>query len=240
MRIPRLNFLSQGSSSANGEGGSISILYERLREAVLKGGEPASRSFRYMSLLIDREFVRDEAGVCLAFCSPDGDRVSTDTVLMLAYCLASELGSRVLIVDARLKEQSGGVTGRLDMAQSLGFAEILEEGFEGRESLVRATSVPNVDVLPAGNPTGPGASRLDSSKLRRLLDAALSRYDHVLVQVGSPVRDTRAVMTAAQADAVFVLAEENRTLMRSLDQCRKVLIDNGVKDVRVVVSGDRP
>jgi hypothetical protein len=38
---------------------------------------------------------------------------------------------------------------------------------------------------------------------------------------------------------VFLLSEENRTFMKDLDDCRKVLLDNGVADVRAIVTGDR-
>jgi MinD-like ATPase involved in chromosome partitioning or flagellar assembly len=100
--------------------------------------------------------------------------------------------------------------------------------------------VPNVEVLPAGDPEEELAAPVDRAKLRMLLAAAVARYDYVLVQVSSPLREPRTLLVAAEADAVFLLAEDNRTFMKTLDDCRKVLLSNGVKDVRVVVTGAAP
>lgn len=237
--MPRLGFLSAAPSEEGGGSGALSVFYERLRGFVLRNPEPASRSYRYMSLLIDREYPRTDRGVCLAFASPDSDRAVTDAILMLAYCLTSELASRVLIIDARLRDIPDGVTGRLGLTASPGFAEALDEGFDGQATLVHPTSVPQVDVLPAGNPSGGHPARLEPDKIGRLFGAACARYDHVLVQLSSPVRDTRAVTTALQADAAFLLARENATFMNVLEDCRKVLADNGVRDVRVLVHTGR-
>ncbi len=213
---------------------------ERLRGLFLRKPEPPSLAYRFMARLIEREFPREDAGVCLAFSAPDSDKTSTDALLMLAYCLQSELGGRVLVVDARFKDTVAGITGRLDLAQAKGFAEILRDGIDGRESLAVPTPVPNVDVLPAGAAPGEDIGPVDRSRLKALLDAAAARYDYVLLQVSSPLHDTRALVIAAQAEAAFLLAEDNQTFMRTLDDCRKVLLNNGVKDVRIVVTGARP
>lgn len=237
--MPRLDFVQQEAAAGGGSDGLLARWARRVREVLPWGGEPASLSFRHMSRLIDLEFDRRERGACLAFASPDSDDAGAGALLMLAYCLRSELQGRVLLVDSRLKDKSGGITGRLGLAHQPGFAEIVRDGFGGREDLVHATAVAGVDVLPAGDPAG-RAIPLDRDNLRGLLAAARSRYDHVLVQVASPLRDTRAVMTALEADAVFLLAEENRTFVKTLDECRKVLVDNGAGDVRVVVTGAAP
>jgi MinD-like ATPase involved in chromosome partitioning or flagellar assembly len=155
---------------------------------------------------------------------------------MLAYCLSSELDSRVLLVDSRLKDGSAGITGRLGLEHFQGFTEFLRGGGGDLDELIRGTSVANVDVLPAGDQSG-RTTPMDRDRLRKLLDGAKSRYDHVLLQVESPQLDTRAVITAIEAEAVFLLVRENRTFMTTLDDCRRVLIDNGVKDVRIVVTG---
>ena len=214
--------------------------YERARTLVLRRSEPASLGYRFMARLIEREFPRDASGVCLAFSAPDSDKASSDALLMLAYCLRSELGSRVLIVDARLKGQLDGITGRLGLGEAQGFAEILRDGIDGHEKIAVASSVPNVDVLPSGASQDEPTMPLDRLRLKNLLAAAVARYDYVLLQVSSPLRDTRALVIAAEANAMFLLAEDNRTFMTTLDECRKVLLANGVNDVRVVVTGARP
>lgn len=235
MRIPRFDFVRQ-EGAEGGTDGLLARWVARLRRSMHLGSEPASLGYRHMARLIDREFDRAAGGVCLAFASPDSDDAGAAALLMLAYCLQGELHSRVLLVDSRLKDKSGGITARLSLGEAAGFAEVVSEGFAGREDLVRATAVPGVDVLPAGDPAG-RATPLKREHLHGFLAAACARYDHVLVQVSSPLRDTRAVATALEARAVFLLAEEKHTFVKRLDECRRVLDGNGARDVRVVVTG---
>lgn len=241
MRLPpRLDFMPEDTSAKNG-GRKLALAgwFERLRQVVRRDPDPPSRSFRFMSRLIEREYPGKEGGgVCLALASPDDDELSTDALLMLGYCLRSELGSKVLMIDARMSQQDEGLTGRLGLMHVEGFAELMGGEVERRDELVHETRVDGVSVLPAGGQDG-RHTPLARPKLGGLLDAAKQNYDHVLVQLGSPLHDTRAVMAAIEVDAVFLLAEENRTFMRSLDDSRKVLLENGVKDVRVVVSGTK-
>ena len=238
MREPKVGFVDQETSAGGAGTGWLARWVGKLQRALR--GQPASRSYRYMSRLIEREFPVGESGVCLAFSSSDSDQVTTDSILMLAYCLRNELDSRVLIVDARFKDSATGLTGRLGLLDAPGFVEILREGFAGNEALFRPTAVAGVDVLPVGGPRGGGSIPVDREKLRDLLDAAMARYNHVLVGVGSVLHDTRHVLTVAEADVVFLLAQENRTYLKSLDDCRQRLQSSGVADVRVLVTAGTP
>ena len=234
LQDPKLGFLPQETASDGGGETFVARWYERLKGIVVRDAEPTSLAYRYMARLIEREFSREQSGLCLAFSSPEDDKVSTDAILMLAYSLRSELDSKVLIVDARLTDQRAGISGRLGLVGSPGYAEILREGFGGRDGLILASRVQNVDILPAGDPRGDAARALNLANLRQLLEAVRNRYDHVLVQLGSLLRDTRHVMAAAEADAVFLLAMENQSFMKGLDDCLKILRSNGVAQVLTV------
>jgi len=237
MKDPNLGFLTDGRRATGAGARSLAAWVERLRGIVLRSPEPASRSFRYMSRLIERDFPAGERGRCLAFSGTDSDALSTDALLMLAYCLRSELESRVLLVDARLRAREEGLTGRLGLLDVPGFADVMAGGAAAVEALVHPTAVGGVDFLPAGGAGGSGAVPADREMLAKLFEAARARYPYVLVQVGSVLRDTRSVVTVGQADATFLLASENRTFMRVLDESRQLLQSNGVADVRVVVAG---
>lgn len=197
--------------------------------------DPASRTYRYMSRLIERDFERSH-GVCLAFYSLESERLCADALLMLAHSLRSELGSRVLIVDARVKDTTGGLTERLGFDGQAGYSDVMRDGLDHRELPTQSTVIDGVDVLPIGTSTGISAST-DRTQLRRLLDAARSKYGHVLLQIGDVLDDTRYLVSAAQADGVFILATENQTRMRALDESRRLLRTNGVQEIRVVVVG---
>ena len=187
-----------------------------------------------MARLIDRDFAGGSPGACLVFVSLATDDIGANTLLMLGHAICKELGKRVLLVDARFGNQSLGITGRFGLTQNPGFSDAVQ-GLAKLDELIRPTTVANVDVLPAGDASD-WFTPVDREKLKGVFDAARAHYDYVLVQVGAPENDTRAVLTAAQGDAAFLLALENQTYMRSLDNCRKVLADNGAKDLRVVLT----
>ena len=212
---------------------------ERLKGVVLRNPEPASRSFRYLARLVDRELGGRTTGLTLAMLGIDRDDSPADAILMLAYCLRSELDSRVLVIDARLKDIGQGVTGHLGLGSAPGYAQLMREGAGNQAALVQNTRVPGVEVLPAGHPVPGAVAGLDRSTLRHLLDWAKAEYDHVLVQVGSPLHDTRNAVTAAEADAVFLLADEHQSFMKRLDDCRLLLMGSGAQEVRIIVAGGR-
>ena len=218
---------------------SLAAWYGRLRNIVLRSPEPASRSYRYMSRLIEQEFPAADGGICLGLSSPDNEKVSTDALLMLAYCLHSELDIRVLIVDARPRPVPGSITDRLGLGGQPGYAEALRDGFDPGKGLLRPTAVSNVDVMPAGASEIGNRAYTDRDRLTDLLNALRTNYDYILMQVGAITGDTRNLLTAAHADVVFLLAEENRTLLKSVDDCQRRLLDNGTKDVRIIIAGER-
>ncbi|HST02107.1 MAG TPA: hypothetical protein VLJ84_10660 [Usitatibacter sp.] len=212
---------------------------DRLKGVVVRNQEPASRSFRYLARLIDRELGGRTTGLTLAMLGVDRDDSPADALLMLAYCLRSELDSRVLVIDARLKDIGMGLTGQLGLESAPGYAQLMRDGIGNQAALVQDTRVTGVEVLPAGHPVAGAAADLDRSTLRHLLEWARAEYDYVLLQVGSPLNDTRNAVTAAEADAVFLLADEHQTFMKRLDDCRHLLMANGAQAVKIIVAGGR-
>ena len=210
---------------------------ERLRDVVLRNPEPPSRSFRYLARLIERELGGRTTGLVLAISGIDKDESPANALLMLAYCLRSELDSRVLMIDARLKDIAGGISGILGLQDAPGYAQIMRAGPGDPKAFIQQTRVAGVDALPAGQPASGTAVALDNATLRHLLDWARGEYDHVLVQVGSALRDTRNATTAVETDAVFLFADEHKTFMKGLDDCRQLLLSNGAHQVKVIVAG---
>ncbi len=208
--------------------------YEGLRDAVLKEREPASRTYRYLARLLERDFDTSAGGTCLAFFSPDDDRIAADTILLLAYCLRRELDSRVLLLDARVRDLGLGLSGRLRLASAPGYLNALgDDAGDGRDFIQR-TAQDGVDVMPAGS----GGESVDLDRLQTLLKRLKSGYQHVLMQTGPVAADTRNLGAAAQADAVFVVVREHQTLMRSISDCQTLMHNNGIADVRVILAGE--
>ncbi|TXH35875.1 MAG: hypothetical protein E6Q94_03565 [Burkholderiaceae bacterium] len=209
--------------------------YETLLDSVVKEREPASRSYRYLSRLIEREYPRTDSGVVLGFSCANDDQLSTNVLLMQAYCLQSELGGSVLLIDARVKNDGGGISQRLGLDHQTGYAELMREGPAEMAALIQATTVPNVSVLPQGGQAGKPLV-VHRQHLTTLLEQARAGYNYVLLQLGSVTADTRNLVSATHADAMLLLAHENKTLMRELLAAEQLLRGNGVDDVRVIVA----
>ena len=227
-REPQLRLVESGGKPA--AAGWLS----RLRAALSSKRPFASRYSRFLARQIAHDYSRPDRGISLAFSGPDCEVEATDATMMLAYCLQSELGAKVLLVDARLRPGVDGFTTRLRLHGLPGFAEMLQGGASGGLALVRPTSVPNVDVLAAGNALA--AQACDVAVLREFIALATRDYSFVLLQSGSLLDDTRNLSAVLQADAVFLIAEENLTSMESLDRSRKVLADGGLEDAPVLLT----
>lgn len=191
-----------------------------------------------MARLIEQEFRPDQRGLCLAVSAPDGERYSTEAILMLAYCLQSELGQRTLVVDCRPAPGGDGITERLGLHDAQGFMDCLTVGPGMIEGAVVPSAISGVDVLPLGSPALADVWQ-DREHVAAFVQACATRYGYVLMQVGPVVKDTRNILASAAADVTFLVVAENRTLMAELGRHQEVLLANGVTDVRVVVtSGD--
>lgn len=215
---------------------SLGAIHARLRSVLARKREPASRTYRFMSRLIEQEFPASDAGVCLSFFSADDDTATANVLLMLANSLQGELGSRVLMVDARFRDAGAGLTGRLGMSSAPGFAEIMRGGLDGWSDSIRKTALDRVDILPAGLLGPADTLSLDRERWTGLLASAAGRYRHVLIQTSSVLVDTRSLLAVAQTDAVFLVVQENLTMMSTVADIRNLLLSNGVEDLRVVLS----
>jgi hypothetical protein len=188
-----------------------------------------------MARLLDREFAGRDTGHLLALSAVDGDGFAQEAALMLAHCLQSELDADVLIIDARLKSQGRSLSAQLGALGKPGFAELIDSVASIDMSSCRlSTAVPRVTLLPCGAvPTG-GA--LDRERLVAVLGECRAAYRWTLLLLDSVLADTRHLLLATQADAVFGIAIEDRTLQRDLEACDLLLRDNGAAGLRVVLA----
>lgn len=209
--------------------------YEALLDSLVGQREQASRSYRYMARMIEREFPTSAGGVALALCCPDGDRTSSAVLLMQAVYLQSELERDVLIIDARARDMGGGLSARLGMDRQPGFTELLSEGPARLAEWTRPSGVAGVTVLPRGGIDG-SALIVHRRHLTELIAQAKTRWPYILVQLGAVAADTRNLVIATFVDAVLLLGQEEKTRLQVLEAAQSQLHDNGVEDVRLVLT----
>lgn len=132
----------------------------------------------------------------------------TFTSINLALSIATELDSRVLLIDADVRRPS--VLGQLGVSSDSGLMDILEDEGRPLSDALLQTNIEKLSLLPAGTPHGHATEYLSSERLRRLLDDMRTRYaDRVLIFDAPPLlpsTESRALATQV-GQVVFVVAE---------------------------------
>ncbi len=155
------------------------------------------------------EHVRDQDRIrTLLVTSTEGDEGKSVTARRLAEDFA-QLGERVLLVDADLRQPSLHAFYRLDNVTGLG--NMLSNTVEGEELLdcFKATHVPNLALLPAGQVSTNPSYLLTHKSMRNLFTVFTKKYDTIIID-SSPVTDyADASLLSRETDAtLFVVASK--------------------------------
>jgi Mrp family chromosome partitioning ATPase len=139
------------------------------------------------------------------FSAAAGESGTTSVLLNLAVTLARESAPRVLVVDANLEHPS--VAQKFAIGKSVpGLSEVLAQQIPLAWA-VQASTIPNLQILPAGTVTAATASSLPQD-LPRFIDQLRQWYDWVLVDSGiwgaAPERDG----LSSAADAIYLVTRE--------------------------------
>lgn len=184
----------------------------------------------YLRLAVQLELERPAGarGKSLLLTSPKSQRLIREAGQELAGALASQLGQRVLLVDAGPSA-----------TDAPGLAELLATGPASLASLVAATPNEGVFVLPSGGATITPAA-LAATHRTELIERACADYD-VVILLGSPVlQDPRSLVFASLVDHALLLAFEAETPMTELDSSLQALAARKASGVAVVLARERP
>lgn len=195
---------------------------------------PASKSYRYLARQIEADLPAGERSRCIAVGSPASMRMNTESLLMFAYFLQDELGCRVLLVDGTFSAE--GVGAALGHSDAPGFLDLLYNGNYALDKAILPTSRRNISLLPAGRPPKDGFLPLRAEHIDPLLGALRERFDYVLIQQGSLLKDTRHLVLAGATDLALLLVEEGVTRVSEMEDCQTLLRDYQIANYRFVIS----
>jgi len=132
----------------------------------------------------------------------------TTTAVNLAVCMAQELGTRTLLIDADLRK--GTAAERLGLSPRQGLADVLS----GRCSLSAAVTPLKIDhlsFLPAGTPTKNSTGLLSSHRLQEVMEALRADYDHILIDAPPVLSLADVPVLLPHADAAFLVVQLEKT-----------------------------
>lgn len=166
------------------------------------GYSSTAEAFRTMRTNLAFLSVAGERRRALVITSSLPEEGKTETAVRLAKALA-EAGERVLLVDGDMRRPQ--VAARLGIEGAAGLSHVLS-GQASHWDLLQQVSTPGLDVLAAGQIPPNPAELLGSDAMRRFLDDAQSRYNHVIVDAPPllPVTDA-AVLTKLAGSALVVV-----------------------------------
>lgn len=148
--------------------------------------------------------------------SPQKQDGKTFTSMNLAISLAQLGQMRILLIDCDLR--LSGVTRILGLEQSTGLADFLQNWMPF-EDCCRATTLPHLYVVPAGNVSGSSLpAMLEGVRLPEFINKAKQDFDLVIVDsvpVSAPIADFELVLNAC--DAALLVVHVRKTSREALD-----------------------
>jgi succinoglycan biosynthesis transport protein ExoP len=156
----------------------------------------------------------------------------TATASNLAVVLA-QLGRPVLIVDCDLRKprlhQVFHVSNRVGLVNQL-------TGTADPESVILATEVPNLWVVPSG-PTPPNPSELlASARMRDWLRSMRERFDYVIIDTPPALAVTDATLVGVLADGIVLTLRSHKVTREEARVCRDRLSHADIKILGAVLN----
>ena len=213
LRLPHLGLVPRLPASKDPD-----AVYPLLSEAPPPAFLEAFRVIRTNVLFSARE----ETGQVLLVTSTGPNEGKSLTAANLAISLA-QTGKRILVLDADMRKPKAHLA--FSMAQEPGLSNLLV-GDTKASVAVKATGVPGVWLLPAGQIPPNPAELLGSDRLRHYLDQLRAHFDWVVMD--SPpvmaVADASVLAHRSQAGVVFVVGADmtNRNAaLKAVEQLEK-------------------
>jgi len=132
------------------------------------------------------------------------------TSYALAGVIAHEPGKRVLIIDADLRKQGSGKDYGLELTNTAGTAQVLQETSEFRKSLLKSVD-PEFWFLPAGILPYNPSELLSSPEMEKMLNFAAGKFDWVIVDAPPALALSDPSLLASLCDAVVFVVRANST-----------------------------
>jgi Mrp family chromosome partitioning ATPase/capsular polysaccharide biosynthesis protein len=208
-----------------GRGGGLSV--------VRRPSSPAAEGYRRVAGALERRGLGGDVRMMAVTSADPGEGTST-LAANLAHLLARQ-GHEVVLVSADLRSP------RLDRLVNLegapGLAEWLEGGGDTAPPLRPVAE--RLLALPAGSPSRNPGELLTAGRFRHGLQPLVEAGFIVLVVTPPALWSAEAMTLAAVADATLVVVRARTSRWRAIEQLAEGLRRDGVREIGMVLVGDR-
>ena len=133
----------------------------------------------------------------------------------------AQAGREVLLVDADLRRPA--LHRHFDLANGHGLSDLLRTSGATLAELVHATSVPRLQVLPAGIPPPGGGALVGSPVMKDIITRLRRHADLVIVDSPSILAAAESSLLASCLDRTLLVIAAGRTSVESLEDSSRVL-----------------
>lgn len=137
----------------------------------------------------------------------------TLTAVNLALTIAQEIEQRVLLIDCDLRRPSVHKT--LGFPTTNGLADFLSQELAS-SSVVHATSIPNLCVVPAGTIPENPAELLNTQKMKEFLSSISQQFDWVIIDSPPIVPLADAELLSSLVDGTLLVVRASKTPAESV------------------------
>lgn len=170
-------------------------------------------------------------------CSPHPGEGKTFCATNLALALAAERQLEVLLVDADVAKPAAAE--RLGITAERGLMDMLADPAIAPESLVIATDIEGLFVLPAGTPTSRDAEYLASTRTREVLDRLTQGAPDRIVIFDTPpaLAASAAAELAAHVGQAVLVVRADETSRAAIEDARQLL--SACADIKLLLNAAR-
>jgi succinoglycan biosynthesis transport protein ExoP len=177
----------------------------------------------------------------LVVTSPQPREGKTTTVCNLGITLAAS-NKRVLLVDGDMRRPS--LSQVFGGPNEVGLSNLLSDPMyldgSALDSVIQATPIPGLSILPSGPGLQISTSLLTSPRLKMLLDQLKSKYDMVVVDTPPMLQIPDARIFAKLSDRVVMVVRAARTTRETAQSALQRLADDGVIAAATVLNDWNP
>jgi capsular exopolysaccharide synthesis family protein len=138
----------------------------------------------------------------------------------IAIAMAHDHAGEVVLVEADLLRPT--LAADCGVESSPGLADVLS-GADNLESVLRASGLPNLALLPAGSPTPHPSRLLRSEALTSLLENLRERFAFIVLDLPAVLRSSDAAVLAEMTDGAVFVVRAGSTDQRNVQEALGLL-----------------
>ncbi|MCX6639016.1 MAG: polysaccharide biosynthesis tyrosine autokinase [bacterium] len=208
---------------------------ERITSKLITNFSPKSPiSEAYRSLRTNILFANIDQPIKTLIVSSSATKEGKSTTVANLAITMSQMGSRVLIIDADLRRPTIHNLFKID--RQIGLTNALLGAYT-LDEVIKPTGIENLDVITAGDIPPNPSELLSSNAMRRALQVLSQRYDLILIDSPPVIAVTDAAVLATRADGVLLVVSSGYVTRNEVLRAMQLLGNVRANLIGVLLNG---